>query len=901
MPADSGSLIPGHSFGPYQIVGALGAGGMGEVFQATDTRLGREVALKVIPDAMAADVERMARFEREARVLASLNHPNIAGLYGIEEADGRKALVMELVPGEDLTKRIDAGALPLEDALGIALQIARGLEAAHLKGVVHRDLKPANVRLTPDGQVKVLDFGLAKPTSADASSSQVDVHLSQSPTIANAATQAGVILGTAAYMSPEQARGRNVDARTDVFSFGCVLFEMLSGTRTFAGEDISEILASVIKGDVPWSRLPADLPAPVLALLRRCLATRADERYQAIGDVRYDLARFVADPSTLAPAPASPAAAAGRSRAGLVPLAIAGLGLVAAAIFAGLYFPRPQPHRQTVRFEIEPAPGVRTFLWPRLSPDGETLAFLMSDSTGARRIYIRHLDEASATPLEGTESAGRPFWSPDGRSLAFMVGEKLKKISAGGGAIQLIADASGRFDGSWGGDGTILLDGGPGDSILAVSASGGAVRPATRFDLARGEVGHAWPSFLPDGKRFLYTADTAAGQLDLIRLGKLGSFETTIVDSCDSRVEYVAPGYLLYAREATLFARRFDLAAGKCLGEAFPIAENLGNLSNSGDFSGSLTGSIAYRARAGESKDQIVVVDRAGKVLETIEGQANYGEIALSPDDTRLAFARSDEAGNADIWVRDLRRGTTSRLTFDNASDVWPVWSPDGTQIAWASARGGPHRIFIKLASGVGAERMVKGQEGVAHGAVSWNAALDRLLVSFVSPAGSWDLKTLSPGDSTVAAGVVGDGPFDEFDARFSPDGRWVAVQSSESTRPEIYVQSYPVPSSRWQISANGARNPEWRADGRELFFRTLVGDTMMAVPILPGTSFEWGTAQPLFAVGATTAPLTISQWKPTSDGQRFFIVRQLEQGNVAPISVVVDWAAEVERQQGRK
>ncbi len=899
MPAEQSSLVPGQHIGPYLVVAPIGAGGMGEVFQATDTRLGREVALKIIPDAMAADADRMARFEREARVLASLSHPNIAGLYGIEESDGRKALVMELVPGEDLSRRIDAGALPTHEALGIALQIARALEAAHLKGVIHRDLKPANVRLTPEGQVKVLDFGLAKPTGNDASSS-VEAHLSQSPTFAHHATQMGVILGTAAYMSPEQARGRTVDARSDVFSFGCILFEMLSGTRAFAGEDISEILASVIKSDVQWSLLPESVPAPVRALLRRCLENRADERYQAIGDVRYELARFAADPATLDPPAAAAPLAAARGRHERLAWTLAA---VAAAMAVGLgawILTRPAPRHQTVRFEIEPAARARSFLWPRLSPDGKRIAFLSSDSTGARRIHIRHVDALEAVPLPGTEEAGRPFWSPDGTSLAFMVGEKLKKVAAGGGPLQLIAEARGRFDGSWGEGGLILLDGGPGDSLLSVSSTGGEVRPATRLDRARGEISHAWPSFLPDGKRFLFTADQSASQLDLIKLGRVGALESATIDSCDSRVEYVAPGYILYARGGTLFARGFDLGAGKCRGEAFPVVENLGNLANSGDFSGSLTGTIAYRARAGGSREQILLVDRSGRVLETLAPPANYSELAPSPDDTRLAFSMLDErSGNSDLWVRDLRRGITSRLTFATADDVWPVWSPDGLEIAFASTREGAHRVFIKFASGVGEDRKVPAQEGGPNGPASWNAALGLLTIVYLGPAGSWDARALAARDSVPPIPIAQSREYEEFQARFSPDGRWVAVQSNESGRPEIYVQSYPVPSGRWQVSTSGGRDPEWRADGRELFFRAL-NDSLTAVPITPGETFEWGTPQALFPSGAPTAPLTMSVWKPSADGQRFYILREQVSGRPAPITVVIDWAAEAERKKPR-
>ncbi len=639
-----------------------------------------------------------------------------------------------------------------------------------------------------------------------------------------------------------------------------------------------------------------------MAMVRRCLAVKADDRYQAIGDVRYDLARFVADPSTLAPpAPAAgPAAPARGGRARIVAPALAVVGLVAAAVFAGLWFTREAPAPHVARFTIEPAADARAFLWPRLSPDGSTIAFLASDSTGARRIHVRRIDTVEATVLAGTEEAGRPFWSPDGTMLAFMVGDKLKKIEAGGGPVQLIAEARGRFDGSWGADGVILLDGGPGDSILAVASTGGAVKAASILDRDRGEVSHAWPSFLPDGKRFLFVADQAASQLDLIKLGRLDSFETTVVDSCDSRVEYVAPGYLLYARTGTLFARRFDLASGKGEGEAFPIVENLGNLANSGDFSGSLTGTIAYRARAGAGREQILLVDRAGKLLETVTPPANYSELAPSPDGTRLAFSLVDDrAGSSDIWVLDLRRGTTSRLTFDPGDDAWPVWSPDSQELAFASSRIGTFRVYTKYASGVGEERLVSGQAGAMHGPVSWNPALGLLSVAYMGSSGNWDTKAMSPHDSIPAVSIATAPGHTEYQPMFSPDGRWVALASAESGRPEVYVQSYPVPSGRWQISTSGARDPEWRADGRELFYRAL-NDTIMAVPITPGATFEWGTPRALFLAGAPGGPLTVSVWKPTADGQRFFVLRTQSVGRPAPITVVLDWASEAARKTVR-
>jgi Tol biopolymer transport system component len=892
------SLAPGTRLGPYEIVAPLGAGGMGEVYRARDPRLGREVAIKVLPPHLVDDVDLRARFDREARAVAALNHPHICAIYDVGREGERDYIVMELLDGETLAARLMRGSLSPPEVLRLGSQIADALDRAHRSNLVHRDLKPGNVMLTRQG-AKLLDFGLARPTvPGTVPGSSAYTMRPSTPTLSGPLTGAGTIVGTFQYMAPEQLEGKEADARSDLWALGAVLYQMATGRPAFEGPSQASLIAAILKDTPrPMSELVPLAPPALERLVRACLAKDPDERVQTAHDVKLQL-RWIEEGGSQAGVPAPVAAARRRhDRLGW------GLAAAAAAVAVALgawILTRPAPRHQTVRFEIEPAANARSFLWPRLSPDGRAIAFLSADSTGARRIHIRLLDAVEATPLPGTEDAGRPFWSPDGTMLAFMVGEKLKKVAAGGGPLQLIADARGRFDGTWGEGGLIVLDGGPGDSLLAVSSTGGEVRPATRLDRTRGEVSHAWPSFLPDGKRFLFTADQALSQLDLIKLGRVGSMESVVIDSCDSRVEYVAPGYILYARGGTLFARAFDLGAGKCRGEAFPLVENLGNLANSGDFSGSLTGTIAYRARAGGTREQILLVDRTGRVLDTLAPPANYAELAPSPDDTRLAFSMLDErSGNSDLWVRDLRRGTTSRLTFATSDDVWPVWSPDGREIAFASTRDGAHRVYVKFASGVGEEHRVAAQAGGPHGPQSWNAALGMLTVGILGPAGSWDVKALAPHDSVPPLAIAESREYEEFQARFSPDGRWVAVQSNESGRREIYVQSYPVPSSRWQISIAGGADPEWRADGRELFFRAL-NDSLMAVPVTPGETFEWGTPRALFRAGAPGGPLTMSAWKPSADGQRFYVLREQVSGRPAPITVVVDWAAEAGRKRPR-
>jgi Tol biopolymer transport system component len=897
--AESGELTPGTRLGPYEIVAPIGAGGMGEVSRARDTRLGRDVAVKVLPAHLMGDLDLAARFEREARSIAALNHPHICALYDVGREGDREYIVMELLEGETLAARLERGALPTAEVLRLGGQIADALDRAHRQGLIHRDLKPGNIMLTRQG-AKLLDFGLARPVAPGTvpGSSVVRPPTPSTPTMSGPLTAAGAIVGTFQYMAPEQLEGGEADARSDLWALGVVLYQMTTGRPAFTGTSQARLIAAILTLDPkPLSELVPLAPPALDRLVRACMAKDPDERIQTAHDVKLQL-RWIDEGGSQAGVPA-PVAAARRSRERLAWIVAGVAGLATLALGAWIAT-RPQPRHQTVRFEIAAAPGARAFLWPRLSPDGSTLAYLAADSTGARRIHIRRLDTAEPVVLAGTEEAGRPFWSPDGSTLAFMVGDKLKKVSAAGGPLQLVAEARGRFDGTWGNDGTILLDGGPGDSILAVSASGGAVKGASLIDRARGEVSHAWPSFLPDGRRFLFTADQGRSDLDLVKLGRLGSFDATTIDSCDSRVEYVAPGYLLYARAGTLFARRFDLGSGKCHGEAFPVVENLGNLANSGDFSGSLTGTIAYRARAGGTREQIVLVDRSGRLVEVVTPTGNYSEVAPSPDGTRLAFTEIDDrTGNTDVWVRDLKRGTTSRLTFHDANDVWPVWSPDSREIAFASTRDGGFRVYIKRASGVGEERLVPGQVGGIHGPDGWSAVHDRISMSYQSSSGDWNVKTMSPRDS-LAAIEVGQSPgFQEFQAMISPDGRWVAFTSNESGRSEVYVQSYPDPSGKWQISTSGARDPVWRDDGKELFFRT-GSDTLMAAAVVPGEAFDWATPVPLFASGAPFGQFVTSVWRPTADGQRFYVLRTLASGGHAPIAVVIDWAAEANRRDRR-
>jgi Tol biopolymer transport system component len=889
-------LEPGCSLGPYRIERLIGAGGMGEVYRARDTTLGRDVAIKVLPPLFTSDPERRARFEREARMLAALNHPHIGAIYGVEDAEGVRGLVLELVDGPTLADRLTAGPLPITEALTIARQIADALDAAHEKGIIHRDLKPANVKVTVDGQVKVLDFGLAKAFAGDGTSED----LAHSPTLSRAATAQGVLLGTAAYMSPEQARGQALDRRTDMWAFGCVLYELLTGKQAFHGDTVTEILAGVLRGEPDWLALPAATTKQVRDLLRRCLQKDRTVRMRDAGDACIELQESLAAPSE-GPTRIGPVTR-GWPQAGVLGLAGLVVAVVAGLAGGSLKATPPLAGRPVTRFTITLPPGqqlagLESGPAVALSPDGTHLAYVASQG-GTQRLYLRSMDSLETKSISDTEGAFNPFFSPDGQELGFFTGGTLKKVSVSGGAALAIGDASRvPLGASWGNQRRIAFVPSLGSPVQQISETGGGPQSLTRLE--KGGYVHGWPEILPDGKAVLFVA--ATGKELGVATQSLRTGERRSLIPWGTQPRYLPPGYLVYAQFYTrlavpVMAAPFDPQRLALTGPPVPVIEGVRHHASTGaaQYSVSATGSLVFVPGGAEAAPSTLVwVDRKGGEYALPAPAHVYYSPRLSPDGRRLAVTINE--ADLNIQVDDLARNTLTRLTFQGIANGSPVWRPrDGKQIAFSSNTAGRRNLFWQLADfSVGPDPLTSGDNEKTP--TSWSPDGQLLAFTEHNPTTGYDISVLRISDRR-AESFLGTA-FNEAAAQFSPDGRWLAYVSDRSGRYETYLQSYPGPGPTRQISTDGGTEPVWNRNGRELFYRC--GNKMMAVDISTQRGFAASTPHLVFEgpylLAQTPSP---PYYDVSPDGQRFLMLKPIGQAQPAPtqINVVLNWTEELKQ-----
>jgi Tol biopolymer transport system component/predicted Ser/Thr protein kinase len=886
------AISPGKTVGPYQIVSAIGAGGMGEVYKARDTRLDRTVAIKVLSSHLADRADLRERFDREARTIAGLNHAHICTLFDIGHQDGIDYLVMEYLEGESLADRLKKGPLPMEQVLQYAIEISDALDKAHRNGITHRDLKPGNIMLTKSG-TKLLDFGLAKLQQE----AKPATPFSELATIQGGETAEGTILGTLQYMAPEQVEARPVDARTDIFAFGAVVYEMATGKKAFEGRSQASLIAKILETDPPpISSLQPVTPPALDRLVKKCMAKEPEKRWQAASDVCDEL-KWIAQQGqgTQAAMPASSGIAKRgvRERLGWLVGAIAILVAVAFAT-AVIYFRRPTAEVKAVRFTVAPPekqslPAIAngpTFF--SVSPDGSKLAFVARDASGHNQLWLRDFDSPSAQPLPGTDDAWAPFWSPDSRFIAFTAGSSLKKIPTTGGPTETITASFANGLGTWNRDGVILFSTGEGSSILRVPSAGGSATPVTSFDASQSVIAHSSPYFLPDGKHFLYVNVTSNPETRGIYVGSLDSKETKLILKAASFATYSPPGYLLFNRAGTLLAQPFDADRLELKGDAIPIAEGVQFSAANGRaaVSVSASGVLAYRLVPTAAQNKLVWVDRKGTEQPLAAPPHAYRNPRLSPDGQRVAVT-IDELGTQE-WLLDTKRGTLTRLTFEGNYNGALAWTPDGKRIVFGSDRAGPRNLFWQLADGSGGtERLATSDRAQIAG--SWSPDGQTLAFEESNPGTGYDLLVYRVEDRKVQPFLQT--RFNEIAPQFSPDGRWLAYVSDESGRNEVYVQPYPGPGGKWQISTEGGTEPIWARNG-ELFYRN--GDKMMAVGTTTKANFSADTPKVLFE-GHYATFNTMPAYDATPDGQRFLLAKTAEQGP-QEISVVLNWTEELKQ-----
>ncbi len=884
----------------YEIIEELGRGGMGVVYRAKDTKLGREVAIKVLPQEFSQDWERLARFEREAKLLASLNHPNIAAIYGLEKSEGRDFLVLELAEGKTLAERIVTQSLETEETLKICHQIAEALEAAHEKGIIHRDLKPANIKVTPEGKVKVLDFGLAKAFESAVSGETQGVDLSKSPTITVESSQSGVILGTASYMSPEQARGRPLDKRTDIWSFGCVLFEALTGQKAYTGDTISDSIAAILKSEPDWKAIPDTTPLKLRDLLRRCLQKDLHNRLHDIADARIDIQDILTGPTVEVVPTARPAPKWRPLFWATVALALV---LVCVLLWSPWRTSKPSeqllsrfiinlPEDETVDYDIGPSVA--------LSPDGTQLIYV-AQKEDTTLLYLRPINDFVSKPISGTEDARGPFFSPDGKWVAFHAEGKLKKVSLLGGTPQIICDAKSGLGGTWSEDGTIYFGDWYKGSLMRVPAAGGTAEQLTTGLKATKEGtfehSHFWPQTLPGGKAVLYTVWNSPEDMHITVYSLETGEHKTLIER-GSHARYLPTGHLIYAWSGDLISVPFDLEKMEITGSPVPILEGIMTTRRGlAHFSISESGSLCYvlgGILAGEGK--LVWVDHNGKVEHLPFSLGEYQSPRLSPDGKQLVVTRVQTQAN--LWIYGLERGTSRRLTDEEGDEYWAIWTPDGKRIVFNSTRfGGPMAFLLwKPADGsIPAERFAVGEYNQQPKSWSANGKL-LVLTEGVNPVTGMDIWMLRiEGDRKPEPFL--NSRYNEIHPIFSPDGRWIAYVTDESGREEVYVRPYPGPGNITTISTDGGMEPVWAPDGKELYYRDVSGYKMMAVSFITEPDLRIGKPRLLFEGKYKGSWPWGRNYDIAPDGKRFIMITDEEEKQMpTQINVVLNWFEELKR-----
>jgi eukaryotic-like serine/threonine-protein kinase len=875
----------GATFDHYEILTPLGTGGMGEVYRARDSRLNREVAIKVLPREFSRDDDRLRRFAQEARATSALNHPNILTVHDVGTHEGTPYIVLELLAGEELRAHLNEGAPPVRKALDYARQIAAGLAAAHEKGIVHRDLKPENLFITTDGRVKILDFGLAK---LQESGTHEDG--SRLPT-QRAMTGPGVVLGTVGYMSPEQVRGGEADHRSDIFSFGAVLYEMLAGRRCFQRDTQAETLTAILREEPPDLSQPTSVSgSPALEkIVRRCLDKKPEHRFQTATDLGFALEALSASTAPRIDA----VAPRGSSRRDRLAWTTAAVSLLGAMVLAWAFFVQP-PAAATEAVKLHfVAPPNTNFGSSAISPDGRWLAFTAA-TEGQVQLWMRALDTTEARVVAGTEGATFPFWSPDSRFVAFFAGGKLKKLEVSAASAQTLCDAGIGWGGAWNREGVILY-GSVGFGIFRVPATGGSPTLVVQFDASQKEWNLSSPSFLPDGRKFLYYMQSAVKEVRGIYVSSLDDPAKRRLLDANSNVVFTPSGsgdagFLLFEREGALVAQAFDAATLQTTGEPFSVAEQVGKEIdfNRASFSVSDTGVLVYDPNSKRQAKHLVWVDRSGKQIRTLGDTGGWGKPGLSPDESRVAIDRtSRESGLHEIYIFDASTAAGSRFTFDPADNIFPVWSPDLTRIVWGSSREGVFDLYWKPASGAGRD------ERIAKSAIltvpnDWSRDGRFIAYYEVNQKTRRDLGIISVSDRKPSIFLQTDA--NEVGAQFSPDGRWIAYSSDESGAYEVYVRSFPDAAGKWQVSTRGGAGPIWRRDGKELYYYAPDGK-LMSVAVKSGAGFETGAPAALFGFRSASI-VTVAPYAASADGQRFLLNTVVDESGNAPLTVVLNWTA---------